>query len=186
MEQFDNINDIDSKRQNNKEELISWAKWIVSAFIIAFILRTFVFQMAIVNQISMEPTLVEGQMLVISKINYMVTTPKRGDIIVFKDDNENKLLIKRIIGLPNEEIEVKDNRVYTNNELLDPDYTAAPTNSYSKNQWTIPEGTYFVMGDNRPHSRDSRTDSVGFVKRESFVGRAIFRVWPFNKIGILK
>jgi signal peptidase I len=161
-------------------------KVIVSALLIAIVLRTFVFQMALVNQISMDPTLHEGQMLVISKINYFVGDPQRGDIVVLKDAVENKLLIKRIIGMPGEEVELKDGKVFINSEELQPDYTSFPTYAYTQEQWTLPQGEYFVLGDNREHSRDSRSENVGLVNRKNIIGRAVFRIWPFNKLGALK
>lgn len=169
-----------------KKEIFSWIKLIVSAFIIAFVLKTFIFQIALVNQISMEPTLHEGQVLIIAKVNYLFGDPDRGDIVVLKDEYENKYLIKRTIGLPGEEIDIKNERVYINGEELNPDYTESPTmdNGFSKS--VVPEGKYFVMGDNRMHSRDSRSDTVGFVDRKNIVGKAVFRIWPLNKFGIIK
>jgi signal peptidase I len=173
-------------QKTNKDEIFSWIKVIVSALLIALVLRTFVFQMALVNQISMDPTLHEGQMLVISKINYFVGDPQRGHIIVLKDEVENKLLIKRVIGLPGEVIELKNGKVYIDSKELQPDYTSFPTYAYSQEKWTLPKGEYFVLGDNREHSRDSRLENVGMVDRENIIGRAVFRVWPFNKLGVLK
>ena len=175
-----------SDQRSNKDEILSWIKVILSALLIAIVLRTFVFQMALVNQISMEPTLHEGQMLVISKINYLTGDPHRGEIIVLKDETENKLLIKRVIGLPGEKIQLKDGKVYINGKELQPDYTASPTYAYTQEEWTLPEGKYFALGDNREHSRDSRDESVGMVDRDNIIGRAVFRIWPFNKIGALK
>lgn len=192
MESNNNGNqmEIDDKqnetRRNNRDEIMSWVKMIISAFIIAFILRTFVFQMALVNQISMEPTLHEGQMLIISKINYLVGEPQRGEIIVLKDNVENKLLIKRVIGLPGENIDLRNGKVFINDKELSPDYTKAPTYPYTQESWKIPQGEYFVLGDNREHSRDSRAENVGLIDRKNIVGRAVFRLWPFNKLGALK
>ncbi|MHB1394201.1 MAG: signal peptidase I [Clostridia bacterium] len=169
-----------------KKEVISWIKLILSAFIIAFILKTYIFQVALVNQISMEPTLHEGQVLIIAKVNYLFKDPERGDIVVLKDELENKYLIKRAIGLPGEVIDIRNNKVYINGEELKPDYTEVPTQDNGFAKAKVPEGKYFVMGDNRLHSRDSRSDTVGFVNRSNIVGKAVFRVWPISKIGIVK
>jgi signal peptidase I len=171
---------------NIKKEVISWIKLIASAFIIAFVLKTYVFQVALVNQISMEPTLHEGQVLIIAKVNYIFSDPARGDIVVLKDELENKYLIKRAIGLPGEIIDIKNNQVYINEKVLEPDYTSLSTQDNGFGKAKVPEGKYFVMGDNRPHSRDSRSDTVGFVNRSNIVGKAVFRLWPVNKIGIIK
>lgn len=173
-------------QKSNKDEILSWIKVILSALLIAIVLRTFIFQMALVNQISMEPTLHEGQMLVISKINYFIGDPGRGQIVVLKDDVENKLLIKRVIGLPGEKVQLKDGKVFINSKELQPDYTVFPTYAYNLDEWTLPEGEYFVLGDNREHSRDSRVENVGMVERENIIGRAVFRIWPLNKLGVLK
>ena len=190
MEDNNNLVEQDEYKKNdhksNKDEILSWIKVIVSALLIAIVLRTFVFQMALVNQVSMDPTLHEGQMLVISKINYFVGDPDRGDIIVLKDDIENKLLIKRVIGLPGEVIQLKDGKVFIDSKELQPDYTISPTFAYTQEEWTLPAGEYFVLGDNRENSRDSRVENVGLVQRESIVGKAVFRIWPFNKLGQLK
>lgn len=174
------------QKWNSRNEIISWVKVVLSALLIAFVLRTFIFQLALVNQISMEPTLKEGQMLIISKVNYFVGTPKRGDIIVFKDSYENKLLIKRVIGLPGEKIDLRNGKVFINDKELEPDYTSFPTYAYVQESWQVPEGQYFVMGDNREHSRDSRVETVGLINRKSIIGKAVFRLWPFNKLGLLK
>lgn len=172
--------------ENIKKEVISWIKLILSAFVIAFILKTYVFQIALVNQISMEPTLYEGEILVIAKVNYLFNDPERGDIVVLKDELEDKFLIKRAIGLPDEVIDIKNDKVYIDGKELNPDYTEAPTRDNGFTKARVPEGKYFVMGDNRLHSRDSRSDTVGFVSRSNIVGKAVFRIWPLSKIGIVR
>lgn len=172
--------------ENLKAEILSWIKLILTAFVIAFLLKTFIFQIAYVKGPSMDTTLHEGQILIISKLNYFFNTPDRGEIVVLNDRLEHKDLIKRVIALPKETVEIKNNRVYINDNELNPDYTDLPTedNGFQKSQ--VPEGSYFVLGDNRPQSRDSRYESVGFVDKANIVGRAVFRIWPINKIGVLK
>ncbi len=171
--------------ENIKKEIISWIKLIASAFIIAFVLKSYIFQIALVNQISMEPTLVEGQVLIIDKASYLLGNPKRGDIVILRDELERKYLIKRAIGLPGEHVEVKDQQVHINGEALEPDYTEAPTEAAGTSVYDIPAGKYFVLGDNRMHSRDSRSDTVGLVDRKNIVGKAVFRIWPLNKLGMI-
>ncbi|MGE5630641.1 MAG: signal peptidase I [Caulobacteraceae bacterium] len=172
-----------------KKEIYSWVKTILLALVLALILRTFIFRTAYAMSISMEPTLHEGQILIISKISYLVGEPHRGDIVVI-DSKQDKLekhnLIKRVIGLPGETIEIKDNKVYIDGKELKPDYTTSPTPDFGFVKTQIPPGEYMVMGDNRENSRDSRFDSVGFVDGKNITGKAVFRVWPFNKAGALK
>lgn len=172
--------------ENMKREVVSWIKLIVTAFVIAFVLRTYVFQIALVNQMSMEPTLHEGQVLIISKLNYLFGDPQRGNIVIVKDETEQKYLIKRAIGLPGEYLEIKNGHIYINGEELKPDYTDAPTEAGILQAVEIPANKYVVMGDNRMHSRDSRSDTVGFVDRKNIVGKAVVRIWPLNKLGILR
>lgn len=175
--------------EETKKEIYSWIKTIAFAVILAFFMKTFVFRTAYAMNISMEPTLEEGQVLIISKIHYIVGEPQRGDIIVMdkkQDKLENLNLIKRVIGLPGETVEIKNNKVYIDGKELDPDYTDFPTPDFGFKKTKIPEGQYMVMGDNREHSRDSRFESVGFVDRDYLIGKAVFRVWPLNKLGRLK
>ncbi|MGI5997238.1 MAG: signal peptidase I [Lutispora sp.] len=172
--------------ENIKKEIISWIKLIATAFIIAFVLKTFIFQIAYVKGPSMEPTLYEGQILIVSKLNYRIGAPKRGDIVVLSDNLEHKDLIKRVIGLPGEKIDIRDGFVYINGELLEEKYISVPTYEYGFEGSKVPEDKYFVLGDNRPESRDSRSGSLGFVERENIMGKAVFRLWPLNKIGTIE
>ncbi|SHJ30956.1 signal peptidase I [Lutispora thermophila] len=172
--------------ENIRKEIISWIKLVATAFIIAFLLKTYIFQIAYVKGPSMEPTLYEGQILIVSKLSYRVGEPSRGDIVVLSDNLEHKDLIKRVIGLPGDNVDIRDGYVYIDGELLKEDYIQVPTYANEFQQSQVPENKYFVLGDNRPESRDSRSDSLGFVDRENILGKAVFRLWPLNKFGTIK
>ncbi|MTI47484.1 signal peptidase I [Sporosalibacterium faouarense] len=172
-----------------KQEIFSWAKTIIIAFIIAFLLKTFIFRPVYVVGASMEPTLSNGQVLIMWKLDYKLGEPDRGDIVIIKknqDKLDHKSLIKRVIGLPGETVEIKKGKVYIDGEELSPDYVDVntPANGFGKMQ--IPENMYFVMGDNRNNSRDSRDVTVGFISRENIEGKATVRLWPFNELSTLK
>lgn len=172
-----------------KKEILSWIQVIVVAFIIAFLLKTFIFRPVYVKGDSMETTLSEGQVLVLWKLNYKFGDPHRGDIIVISEDEDelqSKSLIKRVIGLPGDTVEIKGGAVYINNEKLDSDYVDVETRSNGFTRSVVPDGQYFVLGDNRGNSRDSRNESIGFVDRKNIEGKTIFRLWPFNTIGVVK
>lgn len=169
-----------------KNEIISWIKLIATAFLIAFVLKTFVFQIAYVKGPSMEPTLYQGQILIVSKLSYRMGAPKREDIVVINDNLEHKDLIKRVIGLPKEEIDIKDGSVYIDGKLLEESYIEVPTYENDFSKAIAPDNKYFVLGDNRVESRDSRSDSLGFVDRKNIIGKAVFRLWPLNKAGTIK
>lgn len=175
--------------KETKKEIYSWIKTIVFAIVLAFIFRTYIFSPAYAMSVSMEPTLHEGQILIISKVNYLVGEPERGDIVVI-DSKQDKLehlnLIKRVVGMPGETVEIKDNKVYIDGKVLEPDFTQSPTPDFGFVKTTIPEGEYMVMGDNRENSRDSRFESVGLIGRDYLEGKAVFRLWPLNKLGKLK
>lgn len=169
-----------------REEIISWIKLLVTAFLVALILKTFVFQIAIVDQLSMHPTLEPKNVLIVSKLTYRFNPPARGDIVVLRDELEDKLLVKRIIGLPEEKLEIKDHHVEINGVPLAKDWNTSENDSMGYSGGTVPQNSYFVMGDNRASSRDSRSDTLGAVSREDLQGKVVFRVWPLNQIGKVK
>ncbi len=175
--------------EETKKEIYSWIKTILFAILLAVIFRTYIFRTAYAMSVSMEPTLHQGQILIISRVNYLAGEPERGDIVVI-DSKQDKLghlnLIKRVVGLPGETIEIKDNKVYIDEKALEPDFTKSPTPDFGFEKTTIPEGKYMVMGDNRENSRDSRFESVGFIDEDYLIGKAVFRIWPLDKIGKLK
>ncbi len=172
-----------------KKEIFEWVKTIIISLIIALVITTFM-KPTIVKHYSMQPTLDENDFLIINRLLYTRGTPERGDIIVFEsnqmDNNgDQKLLIKRIIGLPEEEIEIRGGQVYINEELLVEPYLEDGYTHGNIHQF-IDENTLFVMGDNRNNSLDSRNEDLGLVKIEDIVGKAFVRLYPFSEIGIIE
>lgn len=175
-----------------KKEIFEWVKTIVVAFILAFAINIFG-GIAIVDGQSMNPTLHNKDMLLLDKISYKVHSPNRRDVVAFKTDLEfpegvwkdlgmKKNLVKRVIGLPGDEIRVKDGEVYINGEKQKEDYIADGVTD-GEIDTIVPEGHLFVMGDNRLFSNDSRREAVGFVKIDSIIGRITVRLFPFNALG---
>ena len=123
---------------------------------------------------SMNPTLIDGEYLIINNFSYYLDEPKYGDIIVFRHPNSDLNLIKRVIGLPGDHIEIRDQQVLVNGVVLNEPYIEAPAND--NRSWDVPEGNYFVLGDNRNNSSDSR--SWSFLPRENILGQAEFVYWP--------
>ncbi|MEG1537810.1 MAG: signal peptidase I, partial [Clostridiales bacterium] len=156
-----------------KAMLWSYGKLVIIAFAIAFLLRAFVFEVTQVEGPSMSPTLVTDDKLITSKLAYTFGQPQRGDIVVLDaPDAEGQYYIKRVIGLPNERITIKDGRVYINDLNLTETYLTQLLTDGDVDL-LIPEGYYFVMGDNRGDSRDSRMESVGLISKNALDGKAV-------------
>ena len=156
---------------------------ILFTLIIYFLIRTFLFENYRVVGHSMDPTLANGEFVAVNKLIYRLRDPQRGDIVVLREQgNGPQKLIKRIIGLPGEEIEIKRGQVYINGHHLVEPYIQNPGRSnYAPT--TIPEEHYFVMGDNRTNSSDSR--SWGMVPRQHLIGKALLTYWPPELWGLI-
>jgi signal peptidase I len=153
-----------------------FAETVILTLLIYFLVRTFLFENYRVLGHSMDPTLENNQFLVVNKLGYRLSEPVRGDIIVFRDPrSDERKLIKRVIGLPGEMLEIQDGRVFINGQPLDEPYVANPSR-YSQEATPIPEGMYFVLGDNRNNSSDSH--NWGTLERERVVGKAWVSYWP--------
>ena len=173
---------------------LSWLKELFStiAFIVAvYTLLQLALPRSIVQGRSMQPNFVDDQRLVISRVNYLFDDPQRGDIIVFNAPNTSPHaapLIKRVIGTPGDEIAIHDQQVYLNGEPLDEPYLNEPClpvqcEDTGNNPWILGLDEYFMMGDNRNHSNDSR--DFGPVPRKNIIGEALLRFWPPSDWGIV-
>ena len=165
----------------------SLIKYIIVAAILAAVVISFV-RPTIVKQTSMQDTLNPNDYIIMYRRAYSGDKePKRGDIVIFKselqDENgKNKLLIKRVIGLPGDKITINDGKVYVNDKEYDESYLKDGYTTGSVNNFKVPKGEYFVMGDNRVVSIDSRYSEVGCIKKDAIKGRAVLRLFPFTKI----
>lgn len=171
-------------------ELLGWLFYILIIIGLTYLIITYVGQRTRVSGSSMETTLSDGDNLIVDKLSYRFQEPKRFDIVVFPYKyEENTYYIKRIIGLPGDTVQVKDGYTYINGELLESDIYGAEVMmeaGTASEPITLGEDEYFVLGDNRNHSLDSRDPSVGILKREDLIGRAWVRIYPFDKMGVIR
>ena len=168
------------------KEILSWLQIIVAAVVIAFVLNNFVIANSRIPTGSMENTIMSHSRVIGSRLSYIKDDPERGDIVIFRyPDNEKVYYVKRVIGLPGETVEVKDGKVYINGSdtPLDEPYLPEPMEG-SYGPYEVPEGCYFMMGDNRNYSMDARRWENTYVKREKIIAKVLFRYFP--KPGILK
>lgn len=171
-------------------EILGWIFYIIVILVLTFVIITYVGQRTSVSGSSMETTLSDGDQLLVDKLSYRFQDPKRFDIIVFPYQYaENTYYIKRIIGLPRETVQVVDGYVYINGSRLESDIYGNERMDdpmAASQPITLGEDEYFVLGDNRNHSQDSRDPSVGKVKRDTIMGKAWVRIYPFDKMGVIK
>ena len=162
--------------------------FLIVVAVMVFVVK-FIGQRTVVIGDSMQTTLSDGDNLITDKITYRFRDPKRFDIVVFPfKENTSKLLIKRIIGMPGETVQIKNGKVYINGYELQENYGIAVMNDagLASEPILLGEDEYFVLGDNRNNSQDSRFSSVGNVSRSDLIGRAWVRIWPLDKICLLK
>ena len=163
------------------EEAKDWAISIVVAIVLAFFIRQFVVELYVVDGPSMRPTLQSRERLVVNKFIYRFRAPERGEVLVFRYPRDpSRDFIKRVIAVPGDTIEIKDGRVFVNQQLMNEPYILSKTRG-DYPLTTIPEGHIFVMGDNRNNSEDSRFADVGFVPYELVKGKAMMVFWPWDQ-----
>lgn len=174
-----------------KSEIREYIEALLASAALAFLIITFVAQSFLVDGSSMEPSFHHGQRLMVEKVSYRFSEPRYGDVVVFKYPGDpSRKFIKRMIGLPGDEIMIKGGFLYVNGLRLDENYINGPTyGTYSAPTFgpvLIPEGHYFVLGDNRGLSDDSRYPDVGFVPKKLLVGKGLFVYWPLSQISLIK
>ena len=179
-----------------KETLIrearEWAQSILVALVLTLFIRHYFVQAFKIPSGSMRPTLVEGDKLFVNKLGYRLHSPERGDIVVFKyPQDPKKDFIKRLVAFEGEIVEIKDGKVLINGKVLDDPETFGKFYYYNHDPFggpyekiQVPEGSYYVLGDNSANSTDSRF--WGFVPKKNLLGKAVLRWWPPKRIGRLE
>ena len=185
---------ISERRRRNRGryyryEVITFVLMLAVVYLVCAGVVRYVGQTTLVDGASMSPTLEDGDVLIVEKLSYRFRQPERYDVVVFRYlYKENSYYIKRIIGLPGETVQIKDGKIYINGSLLEEEFGSAVIKNPGRANQPITLGSdeYFVLGDNRNVSSDSRDPSVANVKADQIVGRAFVCVWPWNHIGFLK
>ena len=169
-----------------KRKIFELVKYIAISIIIAVFIINFIFQIVTVNGESMVPTLQNNDKLVIEKISKRIISTKRNDIVVIKYPADiSQRLIKRVVAIAGDKVKINDNILYINGKVI---------NEYYKNEnfmkdydeTLVPQDSIFVLGDNRNFSKDSRNSDIGFVKLNLLEGKAVIRLYPFNKMGRIR
>jgi signal peptidase I len=203
------ISDKSGKNMPVMKNAIQWIGIIILALCISLLIRSFIFEFVTVDGPSMQNTMFSGQRLMVYKLGYSLSFPKRGDIIVFKyKEGTNSVLplmdklpivkdiipkqdeedyIKRVIAIPGDKVDIRDGAIYVNQNKLVEAYAIGRTNVYQGLEFpihSIPEGKLFVVGDNREMSSDSRM--IGLIDITQVKGKAVCRIYPLDKLGTLK
>lgn len=180
----------EGKNKSVMREIIGTIAYVAVICLVVFLVLRFVGQRTVVNGDSMDPTLANSENLIMDKLSYHFTDPKRFDIVIFpgpEEGGEHPYFIKRVIGLPGETVQIIDGKVYINGEELTDDvygitdYIENP--GIAAEPLTLGDDEYFCLGDNRPVSYDSRYEAVGPVHRSEIIGKVWIRIWPLSKFG---
>ena len=181
-----------SRRRRNMsahvvKEIFSWLVHIWVSVVLAFVLVFSVGMRTSIIGVSMENTLYSGQQVLVNRLSYLVFGPDEGDIVVFTPNGSRNthFYVKRVVAVPGDVVCIKDGKLYVNNTIADYGYDKIMDAGIAENEITLDEDEYFVMGDNRNNSSDSREEIVGNIKRTDIVGRAWVRLWPFENMEVI-
>ena len=176
------------KKRSPVSYVIELAVYVALILICIFWVPEHVIQRTVVNGESMENTLYTGESLLVEKVSYHFHDPERYDIIVFypKGKEEEEYYVKRVYGLPGETIQIIDNQIYINNEVIEDEYAKNEMDDpgIAEEPITLGEDEYFVLGDNRKVSLDSRDPDLGPIKEKNIAGHVILRIWPLKQFGV--
>jgi signal peptidase I len=175
------------KSVKRQTELWEWMKSIGMALIIVILIHLFIFNLSTVKGTSMQPTLQDGEWLFINKIGYIIGAPDRGDIVILKDPEEQlgfrQYLVKRIVGLPGDTVEVINQKLYVNGVANEEPYTDVPIMDGDYGPEVVPEDHYFVMGDNRREYASTDSRVFHSVPEKLIKGKAQLILWPLDQMG---
>ena len=183
--------ELKSHLENEKvRKSLRWMFEIAVTLVFAALTAVLMFQTVTMQESSMEPTLSVGDRFFMNRVVYKLSSPKRGDIIVFRTNasDDAALHIRRVIGLPGETVQIRDGQIYIDGELYDEsrDFPEITNPGLAENGVSLKSGEYFVLGDNRNNSEDSRYANIGMVKKRYIEGKIWFTCFPFEKIGLMK
>ena len=170
-------------KKSMKQEIFEWVMVFVVAAALAFVVRTFIFEPVRVDGSSMLNTLTDSDFMIATKFDYLLSDPERFDIVIcdYPNTDDGMYRVKRVIGLPGETIELRAGELYVDGEHVAQEFNMTENETYF-GPLTVPEGCYFVMGDNRNNSKDSRSPMVGPLKRSQIKGHVRCVVFPFSRM----
>lgn len=186
-----NFNDENKKSVFIKiiREILIWGLQIAAVVFLAYFIVYYTVEKTDMVGSSMEETLFDGDSIIINKFSYRFTEPERFDVIVFKQTGKEHgyYNIKRIIGLPGETLQFKDDNIYIDGVIVEEEVSVKPMINYglASEEITLEDNEYFVLGDNRNNSEDSRFASIGYIRRDEIIGKASLRLSPFNFVNKL-
>ena len=177
----------ETQKKSWKRELFEWIMVFVVAGALAFVVRTFIFEPVRVDGASMMNTLTDSDFMIATKFDYWLGDPERFDIVIcnYPNTSDGKYRVKRVVGMPGETIELVGGRLYVNGEFVEQNFDMTP-NQTNFGPFTVPQDHYFVLGDNRNNSKDSRSPMVGALPRSMVKGHVRAVVFPLSSFRLIK